>query len=207
MQAKTEQFTWLRLAWGVCVVFTLLWLIYHFSEPILGMLIPLYQRVLQWMDGRLVIEQFAVLRQHGEHFLTLQASVYTPFFIGTDYIVPDKPLQNSVSMPAGNVLLPMVVMPSLLLISPIQRWQEAAIRWLACLPALLVVLLLDIPLQFCYLIWDGVFKSLQSSGMMHSPLALWSDFLNAGGLIGLSIFAAIIVIAFSQYVTAQSLTR
>lgn len=185
----------------------LLWLTYRFSEPILVGLIPMYQCVLQWLDARLVVEQFAVVRHHGENFLFIKAVVSAPFFIGADYIVPDRPLQNMVNMPAGNVLLPLVALPSLLLVWPVRIWQEAAIRGLVCVPAVLVLLLLDIPVQFCFLLWDGIVKALHGTLVMYSPLAVWSDFLNAGGLIALSFFAAMTVIAFSRSVSEQFLRR
>lgn len=186
-------------------MFSLLWLTYRFSEPILVQLIPFYQHMLHWLDARLVVEQFAVVRHHGENFLFIKAAVSSPFFIGAEYIVPDRPMQNMVNMPAGNVLLPLVALPSLLLVWPVGAWQEAATRGIVSVPAVVVLLLLDIPVQFCFLLWDGIFKALHSSVEMYSLMAVWSDFLNAGGLIALSFFAGMTVIAFSRSLSEQFL--
>jgi len=62
--------------------------------------------------------------------------------------------------------------------------------------------LIDIPTQFLKLIWENLNNQLN---LNISPSLLyftyWSDFLNGGGLIALSIASGILVVGITDFLT------
>jgi hypothetical protein len=56
------------------------------------------------------------------------------------------------------------------------------------------MMLLDFPLQFIYMLWAQLEKALNATGDAHGFLLYWSDFLNGGGLIMLSLAISVVAI-------------
>jgi hypothetical protein len=64
-------------------------------------------------------------------------------------------------------------------------------------------MLLDFPMQFIYMLWADLEKSLNATGDAHGYMLFWSDFVNGGGLIMLSLAISILAIGLSR----KSLSR
>jgi hypothetical protein len=60
-------------------------------------------------------------------------------------------------------------------------------------------MLLDFPMQFIYMLWANIEKSFNATGDAHGYLLFWSDFLNGGGLIMLSLAISMLAIGLSRY--------
>ena len=63
---------------------------------------------------------------------------------------------------------------------------------------------LDSPMQFNYMLWDNVERTVQTTGKVEFYLRYWSDFLNGGGLIMLSLTISIMTIGISNLLTEKN---
>jgi hypothetical protein len=97
------------------------------------------------------------------------------------------------------VLQPLVIFLTLVLAWPAQRKLDHAVRIGIGLPLILVLMLFDSPMQFIYMLWDSMEKQLQTPGDGHTWLMYWSDFLNGGGLIALSLSISVLAIAMTKH--------
>lgn len=172
-----------------------------FGVDMIRLLIPLYEWMVKQFEFRLSTIEFSIIKHYGEQLLVLETTLFRPTFTGMDTIVPNASIPNAASIPLGNVMLPVIVIFTIVLAWPVQKVRSKVyifmMRILLALPMCVLVMLVDVPIQMLTLIWESFNQMLNIS--MNDKLKLfaaWSDFLNGGGLIALSLTSAILIIAF-----------
>lgn len=185
---------------------------YQWGEHIIKTLIPLYEWMIKALDYRFGSVIFSIDKQHGEPFLLLQTTYAMPIHMGTQTIVPNSPIPSAASMPLGNVLLPFILIFTTILAWPnIYAKPKArlySVRILIAVPICLTIMLFDIPTQFLKLIWENLnnLLNLNISQTLHY-FTYWSDFLNGGGLIALSIASGILVVGVTDFLTKPHMIK
>jgi hypothetical protein len=168
---------------------------HQFGEQLIKPLIPLYQWAINHLDSRLQTSFLGIVKQHGEQFFQQDIILSKPFFIGTEYFEPNSAIVDSATLPLGYVLQPMVMFLTITL-----AWPAAAIAQYICrivlgAPLILLVMLLDSPLQFNHMIWNGIQQNINPDTPAASIFLYWCDFLNGGGLIALSLTCGVIAVS------------
>jgi len=178
---------------------------YQWGYHLIQLLIPAYKWVIKLIDYRFDQIVLTITQQHQQKFLSLETVISQPFMVNNQLISPDIAIPSGASMPLGNVLIPIVIIFTLILAWPVQTNKQAyrhyLIRLLIALPLCLLIMLLDMPLQLLKMVWESLNQLLQLSMSSQLPyLAYWSDFLNGGGLMALSIAAGMVVIGVCNQV-------
>jgi len=169
------------------------------GQQIIQAMLPLLKFAITLFDSRITIHALGVINQHGAVVLACQSEVTRPFFIGAHLFLIDTPLLSGSTIPVDFVLQPLVIFLTLVLAWPAQRKLDHAVRIGLGLPLILVLMLFDSPMQFIYMLWDSMEKQLQTPGDAHTWLMYWSDFLNGGGLIALSLSISVLAIAMTKH--------
>jgi len=175
-----------------------------YGADLIRLLIPLYEWMVKQFEYRLSTVEFSILKQHGEQFLVLQTTLSRPIFTGTNMIVPNAPIPSVASMPLGHVMFPVIVIFTTVLAWPVPKRDSKMyifiMRILLALPICVLVMLADVPMQMLKLIWESLNTTLGLNISSDLPyFASWSDFLNGGGLIAISITAAILILGVIQH--------
>jgi hypothetical protein len=187
---------------------TMVLVTHAYGADIIRLLIPLYEWMVKQFEYRLSTVDFSIIKQHGEQFLLLQTTLSRPIFTGTNVIVPNAPIPSVASMPVGHVMFPVIVIFTTVLAWPVPKRDAKMyifiMRILLALPICVLVMLADVPIQMLKLIWESLNTTLGLT--VSSDLAYfnaWSDFLNGGGLIAISIAAAILILGFIQHLVKR----
>lgn len=199
------------------IVISLLLLVatYQLGEHLINAIIPLYEWMVKQFDYRFDTIIFTIITQHGEQFLLLQTTLSQSIIVGTEIIEPNSPILSAVTMPLGNVLLPVVLVFTTVLAWSIKlNHHDYALvvriyitRTLLAVPLCLFIMLLDMPTQLLKMTWETLNKLLNLSISSDLPyFTYWSDFLNGGGLMALSIAAGILVIGLTDYLAKPRAT-
>jgi hypothetical protein len=169
------------------------------GQQIIQVMLPLLTFAITLFDSRITIHALGVINQHGAVVLACQSELTRPFFIGAHLFLIDTPIRSGSSIPVDFVLQPLVIFLTLVLAWPAQRKLDHVVRIGLGLPIILGLMLLDSPMQFIYMLWDSMEKQLQTPGDAHTWLMYWSDFLNGGGLIALSLSISVLAIAITKH--------
>ena len=184
---------------------------YQFGEHLINAIIPLYEWTIKQLDYRFDVVTLNIIKQHGEQFLLLETTLSQPFVNGSEMITPTYPIPSGVSMPLGNVLLPVVLIFTTVLAWPnslkIHRAHEYLTRLIISIPLCLFIMLLDMPTQLLKMVWESLNKLLKLNiSANYTEFSYWSDFLNGGGLIALSFAAGILAVGITNYLTEPKAT-
>lgn len=179
---------------------------YQLGEHLINAIIPLYEWVIKQFDYRFDTIILTIITQHGEQFLLLQTTLSQSIIVGTEIIKPNFPILSAVTMPLGNVLLPVVLIFTTVLAWPITISRHAmhiyVIRILLAAPLCLFIMLLDMPTQLLKMVWESFNKLLNLSISSDLPyFTYWSDFLNGGGLMALSIACGLLVVGLANLIS------
>jgi len=183
---------------------TMVLVTHAYGADLIRLLIPLYEWMVKQFEYRLSTVEFSILKQHGEQFLVLQTTLSRPIFTGTNMIVPNAPIPSVASMPLGHVMFPVIVIFTTVLAWPVPKRDSKMyifiMRILLALPICVLVMLADVPMQMLKHIWESLNTTLGLNISSDLPyFASWSDFLNGGGLIAISITAAILILGVIQH--------
>ena len=186
-----------------------------YGRYLMEAMLPLYRFSISHLDSRIEIASLGIIEHQGQQFVQFEGVVSRPFFIGEQYFLNLSTLLSGTRIPLDYALQPMVIFLTFVFAWPAG---ESASRnalplakkirtyvvpyvyricWGA--PWILILMLLDFPMQFIYMLWASIEKSLNVAGDAHGLLLFWSDFLNGGGLIMLSIAISMIAIALSRH--------
>lgn len=179
---------------GVCMA-TLSHLL---GQHVIQALLPLLKLAISLLDSRITIIALGIIEHHGAMLLQCQSLLTHPFFIGANYFMIDTPILSSSRIPIDFILQPLVIFLTLVLAWPAQSKLEHVVRISLGFPLIVGLMLLDSPMQFIYMLWDSMEKQLQSPGDPQTWLKYWSDFLNGGGLMALSLSIGLFTIAISD---------
>jgi hypothetical protein len=188
----------------------LLFVSYQWGIHLIKLLIPLYEWTIKQLDYRFDTVTFSIIKQHGEQFLLLQTTYSMPIYAGNETLVPNTPIPSGATMPLGNVLLPFILVFTTVFAWPINDHQSKAMKYtlrvLLALPICLLLMLLDMPTQLLKIVWENLNRLLNlniSQNLYY--FTYWSDFLNGGGLVALSIAAGILIVGLTDYLIKQDI--
>jgi hypothetical protein len=177
----------------------LLLLTYQLGDVIIKALIPLYQWAIKLIDYRFDMTTVSISKMQGENFLQLEVVLSQPFWLGAQQIAPTQPIYNSAAMPLGYALQPFIIILTMILAWPAKHFITILYRFIIGMPLIMIVMILDMPIQLVNSTWQSFEKTLQLNIATTSWPDLWSDFLNGGGLIALSIACGLLAVGLAQW--------
>lgn len=173
------------LAYAVLLALSL-----QFGQHYVELLLPLYR----WEIGRIFpdfnIVSLTLADHRGEGSVALQLNLIHYTVIAEKLLPPG--LSVSSSTLTGHALQHPLLMFSLLLAWPAQHFSQRIARLFICVPILLLLEMLDVPLVLLGSIEDVILANLPNS--TSSLLVIWMNFMNGGGRLALSIVAALATI-------------
>lgn len=182
-------------------------LAHWYGRYLIEALMPLYRFTIHHLDSRIDIASLSITQQHGQQFVQFEGLVSRPFFIGEQYFLIENAIYSSSRIPLDYALQPLVIFFTLTLawppVKPAKPYQTYFYRVSLGAPLILSLMLLDFPMQFIYMLWAHLEKAMQASGDAHGILLYWSDFLNGGGLIMLSLAISVVAIGLSNKIMAR----
>jgi hypothetical protein len=171
-------------------------LTHHFGKLIINAFIPLYEWMIHQIDYRFDKTILYIVNYQDESYLQLDVLVSQPFWLGLQKIAPTTPFFNSTGMSVANVLQPIVLICIIILAWPVKRLIVFIYRIACAIPVIMLLMLLDMPFQLVNSTWQGLEQSLKLNMATTKWFSYWSDFLNGGGLMALSITSGLLVVAF-----------
>ncbi|MDI1361806.1 hypothetical protein [Methylotenera sp.] len=187
------QFQRISLFFGVGLL--LLILTHRYANLIINTIIPLYEWMVHQIDYRFDKTMLYIANFQGESYLQLDVEISQPFWLGLQKIAPTQPIYNSTGMAVANVLQPIVLIFTIVLAWPVKHCIVLIYRILCALPVIVFLMLFDIPFQLVNSSWQGLEQTLKLNIATTKWFAYWSDFLNGGGLMALSITGGLLIIA------------
>ncbi|CEN56267.1 membrane protein of unknown function [Candidatus Methylopumilus turicensis] len=177
-------------------------LTHWYGRYLMEALLPLYHFTIHHVDSRIDISSLIITWFQGQQFVQFEGLVSHPFFIGEQYYFIENARLISSRIPLDYALQPVVIFFTLVLAWPAdvfkKQYQAYFYRISFGAPLILILMLLDFPMQFIYMLWANLEKALNVTGDAHGLLLYWSDFLNGGGLIMLSIAISVMAIGISS---------
>jgi hypothetical protein len=172
----------------------LLFLTHHYGDSMIKTLMPWYDWMIHQIDYRLYKTHLFITTIHGENFLQLEVVLSDPIWVGAQEIELTQPIFNSTGMALANVLQPFVLIFTIILAWPIKHAFDFIYRILGAIPMIILIMMLDMPFQLVNNTWQGLEQSLKLNIATTNWLGYWSDFLNGGGLIAISITSGLLVV-------------
>lgn len=184
-------------------------LAHWYGRYLIEAIMPLYRFTLHHLDSRIDIASLGIIEHQGQQFVQFEGLVSHPFFIKEQYFLNLDALLSSSRIPLDYALQPLVIFFTLVLAWPtsesVKPYQAYFYRVSFGAPLILIMMLLDFPLQFIYMLWAQLEKALNATGDAHGFLLYWSDFLNGGGLIMLSLSISVVAIGLSNKLMSRKL--
>jgi hypothetical protein len=183
-----------RIVLFLCTLTALLFLTHQFGDLIIKAIMPLYEWMIHQIDYRLYKTYLYIINIHGENFLQLEVVLSDPIWVGSQEIALTQPIVNSTGMALANVLQPFVLIFTIILAWPIKHVFDFIYRILGAIPMIILIMMLDMPFQLVNNTWQEFEQTLKLNIATTNWLGYWSDFLNGGGLIALSITSGILIV-------------
>ena len=172
----------------------LLFLTHHYGDSMIKTLMPWYDWMIHQIDYRLYKTHLFITTIHGENFLQLEVVLSDPIWVGAQEIELTQPIFNSTGMALANVLQPFVLIFTIILAWPIKHAFDFIYRILGAIPMNILIMMLDMPFQLVNNTWQGLEQTLKLNIATTNWLGYWSDFLNGGGLIAISITSGLLLV-------------
>ena len=178
----------------------LLILTHCYANLIINTITPLYEWMIHHIDNRFNKTMLYIASFQGESYLQLELEISQPFWLGLQRIVPTQPIYYSTGMAIANVLQPVVLVYTILLSWPVKRKVIFVYRILCAIPVTVFLMLCDMPFQLVNSSWQGLEQVYKLNIATTDWFAYWSDFLNGGGLMALSIASGLFVVSFVDFI-------
>lgn len=191
------QFQRLFLFFGIGLLFIVFTNLY--AQLIINTIIPLYEWMIYQIDFRFDRTMLYVNNSQGESYLQLDIEISHPFWLGLQRIVPTQAIYYSTGMATANVLQPIVLIYSIILAWPAKSYIVLISRGLCAIPVTLLLMLCDIPFQLVNSTWQGLEQAYKLNIATTDCFSYWSDFLNGGGLMALSISSGLFIVALVDF--------
>ena len=183
-----------RIVLFLSILTALLVFTHHFGDFIIKALMPWYEWMIHQIDYRLYKTHLFIVNIHGENFLQLEVELSDPIWVGSQEIGLTQPIFNSTGMALANVLQPFVLIFTIILAWPIKHALDFIYRILGAIPIIMLIMMLDMPIQLVNNTWQGLEQTLKLNITTTNLLGYWSDFLNGGGIIAISITSGLLVV-------------
>lgn len=174
----------------------LLGLVRFLELPLLQPLLPILREIVNAIDERFDVASPVLVASKAGRMIELKVRIMQPLELA-GRVIPAQP-DNWIPMRvlAANVLQPIVPLLAIIFAWPVGAgWKEVARRAGWSVPAVMLLLVSNVPLGFNAMMIDP--RSL-FPGATVAPLVYWNDFLQTGGTLVMAIGLAILVIARTQ---------
>lgn len=179
-------------------------LTYLYSDMIMQCFKPLYQWAIQQFEYRFNDIQLSIQQVKGTDYLVIKAHLPPTFFANGQMLKTSNTIYNVAGMPIGNVMQPLVIITTFLIAWLATVWKAYLYRFCLMLPAIILIMLSDMPIQLIYVSWQGFDKTLGLNIANTSWYGPWSDFLNGGGLIAISITIGLSLIFLADVIVKRT---
>jgi hypothetical protein len=194
-----------RIVLFLGILTILLILSHQYGDSIIRAFMPLYDWMIHQIDYRLYKTHLYILNMHSENFLQLDIELSQPIWVGNQEIVPTQPIYNSTGMAIANVLQPIVLVLTIILSWPTKYAFDYIYRALGAIPVIMMIMMLDMPFQLVNMTWQGLVRTQKLNIATTYWINYWSDFLNGGGLIAISITSGLLVIGLVNLIPNRTI--
>ncbi len=169
----------------VVVALILVTLLQRYEVGLVTRLLPVIAAEFEWLDDTYAIQQIRLDQEGADRVVRVIVSQARCVVFGDRAFCGDPRGRASASTLLGNISLPAVLLVALIWAWPVVHAAEYLVRALFLPMALAVVWALDVPFVLWSAIW-GLQVDALSPGLF-SPLLVWSQFLQGGGRILLTL--------------------
>lgn len=186
----------------VIVTVLVLGIAHWIRSPVVESLIPVYRTTLSLLNDQFTVDDLEIDRSETGEKLLLQANLSQPLLLGHKTLYPfgwsGQPAgEFLVSLTVGSVLAYSALVLIVVLVWPARSGKEMLVRLLVAVPAVVLLLLVDVPTTMTAELWNGVFGIAQEATM--SRWMIWSRFLMGGGGFVIALLTGIgVVLATSR---------
>jgi len=171
----------------------LLLLLASAGPALLQPLLPSARVVMGWAEPAFAVQSLQILVQPEGERLRAELALASPVPVGERIVMPNPLGRAHAQVPAAQAWHAPLVLVLLLLAWPAAAWGEVMLRGLLALPALALVMALDLPLVLLAEIWKLLLDAHDPGGW--KMLVAWSDLLRSGGRVLTGVLAASAVLA------------
>jgi len=170
----------------------LLLLLASAGSPLLQPLLPAARTVMGWAEPAFAVQSLQFLLQSDGERLRAQVAIARPVAVGERLVMPHPRGRAYAQVPAAQAWYAPLLLVLLLIAWPAAAWGEALLRAVLALPALALVMALDLPLVLLAEIWKLLLDAHDPGGW--KLLVAWSDLLRSGGRVITGVLAATAVL-------------
>ena len=171
----------------------LLLLLASAGPALLQPLLPAARTVMAWAEPAFAVQSLQLLVYPEGERVRAMVAIARPLAVGEQLVLPHPRGRAHAQVPVAQVWQAPLLLVLLLLAWPTAAWGEALLRALLALPALALVLALDLPLVLLAEIWKLLLDAHDPGGW--KLLVAWSDLLRSGGRVITGVLAAAAVVA------------
>ncbi len=180
----------------VLAYFALLVASLYLGNTYVQTMLPLYRWELDQLAQDYQLQSLVIGENHGERVIA--ATLLTKYFVAGKLVIPAG-ISISCSTLSGHAIQHFLLIVSLVTAWPTPALKQKFAQICFALPFLLLVELLDIPPLLLGSAQDLMTSSFSSTENYFS--ITWMNFMNGGGRQALSLFAAMLTIIGSRYIT------
>jgi hypothetical protein len=172
----------------------LLGLSLQFGQHYIEFLLPLYRWEIAWFAPDYDIVSLAIADSHNESVIALNLDLIRYTVVAGHALPPTSGISSSTLV--GHALQHPLMILSLLAAWPASSNFQRVKLFLIAMPLLLLVEMLDVPLVLLGSIEDLMIANIAPDTF--SFLVAWMNFMNGGGRLALSIFAALAAVCLGN---------
>lgn len=161
-----------------------------YASAVVTPMLPAMAWVIEAVDDRFRVEQMRIAERKADTFIELKATPVRIFMLGHRVLMPDAKLFFEPAVLVGSVLQPVILFLAIVLAWPGIRLKTIGLRLLLAVPAIVLLLVVNVPLGFVGVMLD--FREYFPD-IPVAPMVYWNDFLQTGGPLALAIAAGILV--------------
>lgn len=169
-------------------------IIVYFERSIMQWFIPLLQWEVTHLDDSFKVLFFGIRDTQGVSNIELNVMFNHDIVINSASQAMTSNFFGSAGLLTQNVLHPLMIMSIAILAWPADKWRVYGTRICVGLALLVLVIMMDSPIQLLASILTTFSKQIDSPWVSPTSMIYWSDFLNGGGLFALSLVCSFIAI-------------
>ena len=146
---------------------------------------PAFAAEIAWLDGTFQVQSLDVMREGGELLFRMTVGLARPVTVGGKTFNPDPRGRATSSTLVANAVLPTVLFLAGLFAVPAARARNHLVRLGVAVPGVVLISSVCVPLTLLANLWRIVYEAANAAD--YSPLLLWSDFVQDGGVNFLAI--------------------
>ncbi|AOF82867.1 hypothetical protein BSY238_2992 [Methyloversatilis sp. RAC08] len=189
----------LRFIAALCLIGALvLWQ----GEALMQRLLPAIALTMDLIDRHHSVLSLGITQTGADTVIRLEAGIRQLILTGTHVTYADPRARAVITTPLATFWLAPTLFIALLAAWPAQRTAEWPLRALCALPALALLLALDVPFVLDALLWALHRDAHDPHGS--SPILVWSAFLKSGGRFVLAGLLAVLIVRLTARVASRS---